>query len=327
MVSKTNNKSTLNNKTNQPQDVIRIGTRTSKLALAQVAEVHLMLAEHFKNIKVEIFPIKTSGDKIQDRSLVDIGGKGLFIKELEEALLQNKIDVAIHSAKDVPPILDSQTLIGAFTSRLDPRDCLISSRYNSIDKLPKNAKIGTSSPRRSAFLLRARPDLKIVNFRGNVDTRLKKVLEDQEVDATILAVSGLERLGKNQLLKNILPIEQMLPSGGQGSLALQIRKDDAITSNIISKINDFNTHICLRAERAFLRELGASCSTPVGVFGEIVNDQITIRVALIDYDGQSCYQAQENCKIDLDEAVLLATNLAKQVKKEAKQLVKKLLNY
>lgn len=306
--------------------IIKIGTRTSKLALAQVAEVHLMLDEHFPNLKVEIQTFKTSGDKIQDRSLADIGGKGLFIKELEEALLENKIDIAIHSAKDVPPIIDLQTEIGAFTFRLDPRDCLISKKYSSIAKLPKNAKVGTSSPRRSAFLLRERPDLRIVNFRGNVDTRLKKVFDDEEVDATILAVSGLERLGKNQLLKNILPIEQILPSGGQGSLALQIRNNDSTIKEIVSKINDPNTHICLTAERTFLRELGASCSTPVGVFCEIKNDQAIMKVVIIDYDGQSFYQAQDSCSIDLVKAVKIAEGLAKQVKKEAKDLLKKLIN-
>ena len=147
--------------------IIRIGTRTSKLALAQVAEVHLLIANYFSNIKVEIIPISTSGDKIKDCNLAEFGGKGLFIKELEEALLENKIDIAIHSAKDVPPVIDNQTEICAFTQRLDPRDCLISKKYHSIAKIPRNAIIGTSSPRRSALVLKQRSDLIILNLQWN----------------------------------------------------------------------------------------------------------------------------------------------------------------
>ena len=165
--------------------------------------MHLFLAEHLGNIQIEIVPITTSGDKIQDRNLADIGGKGLFIKELEEALIQNKIDIAIHSAKDVPPFLHEATELSAFTERLDARDCFISNKYNSIKELPKGAIVGTSSSRRKAVLLFLRPDLKIINFRGNVDTRLNKI-NGAEVDASILAVCGLERIGKEHVIKEII---------------------------------------------------------------------------------------------------------------------------
>ncbi len=306
--------------------IIRIGTRTSKLALTQVAEVHLLIADHYPNIKVEIIPISTSGDKIQDRNLAEFGGKGLFIKELEEALLENKIDIAVHSAKDVPPVIDNQTEICAFTQRLDPRDCLISKKYHSIAKLPRNAVIGTSSPRRSALILKQRSDLKIVNFRGNVDTRLRKIFEDEIVDATILAISGLERLGKNQLIKSPLSLEEMPPSGGQGALAIQVRKNDQKIIEIIDKVNHHDTKICIKSERAFLRELGASCTTPVSVYAEIKNKKLHLKTMIIDHDGKSFFETSGSCKADLEEAVKLGAKLALQTKKESSDLLARIVN-
>ncbi len=314
------------NSQNKNHNIVRIGTRTSKLALTQVAEVHLLIADHYPQIKVEIIPISTTGDKIQDRNLAEFGGKGLFIKELEEALIENKIDIAIHSAKDVPPVIDNLTEICAFTNRLDPRDCLISKKYNSIAQLPKNAKVGTSSPRRSALILRQRSDLKIVNFRGNVDTRLRKVFDDEIVDATILAISGLERLGKNQLIKSPLTLEEMPPSGGQGALAIQIRKKDQRIFEIISKINHQHTQICIKSERAFLRELEASCNTAVSAFASINNKKLYLKTIIIDQQGQDFYEASGSCKIDLNEAINLGIKLAQKTKKEASELVARIIN-
>jgi len=311
-------------KTNDENTLIKIGTRTSRLALAQVAEVHLLLSQYFPKIKVEIIPISTTGDKIIDRNLAEFGGKGLFIKELEEALLNNDIDLAIHSAKDVPPEISKDTEISAYTTRIDPRDCLISKNYQEIDELPKNAVIGTSSPRRTAMLLKQRSDLKIVNFRGNVDTRIKKTIDLQEVDATILAVAGLERLEKNQLIKKPIAIEQMIPSGGQGSLAIQIRKDDEKIKNITKKINDQNTDICITAERTFLRELHASCNTPIGVYGEIIDQRLKLRIMILDFDGKAYYQASGSCLPSLDQAIKIGRDLANQTKKEAQELWKKI---
>jgi hydroxymethylbilane synthase len=310
---------------NNDTNIIRIGTRTSNLALTQVAEVHLLIADHYPKIKIEIIPITTSGDKIKDRNLAEFGGKGLFIKELEEALLENKIDIAIHSAKDVPPIIDQATEICAFTQRLDPRDCLISKKFSSIDKLPKNAVIGTSSPRRAALILRQRRDLKIVNFRGNVDTRLRKVFDDEIVDATILAVSGLERLAKNQLIKSPLSLEEMPPSGGQGALAIQVRKNDQKIIEIISKINHCDTQICIKSERSFLRELGASCTTPVSVYAEIKNKKLYLKTMIIDYDGKSFYETSGSCKVNLEEAVKLGEKLALQTKKQSSDLLARIV--
>jgi hydroxymethylbilane synthase len=316
--------------------IIKIGTRASKLALVQVEEISCLLQPHLQNFQIQVVPITTSGDKIQDRNLCDIGGKGLFIKELEEALLQNKIDLAIHSAKDVPPLLHHNTKLAAFTARIDVRDCLISKKFNSISQLPQGSIIGTSSARRKASLLRLRPDLKIVNFRGNVDTRLKKIENDQ-VDATILAICGLERLSKKQLvgqdqlhcpkgyeLKNAIEINLMLPAGGQGALAIQARKDDFQILEILAQINDYPTQICVECERAFLQELGASCATPVGVYAFIENQKLNLKTIILDYDGSEIFETNSQGKIDLAEAKKLGVLAGQKTKKEAAKLLAKI---
>ena len=302
---------------------IRIGTRASKLALAQVAEVHLLLAPHLHNLEIEIVPITTSGDKIQDRNLSEIGGKGLFVKELEEALVQKRIDIAIHSAKDVPPVLDDRTHLAAFTERLDARDCLISKKYASLKKLPKGAIVGTSSPRRKAILLRLRPDLKIVNFRGNVDTRLGKI-ESEEVDAAILAVCGLERIGKDLKIREAIEEKVMLPSGGQGSLAIQIRKTDKKIFDLLQKINHPETQIEAECERAFLQQLGASCATPVAVRAISDAGKLTLKTIILDYDGSQVFETNSKSESDLEEAIKLGTEAAKKTKMEAGKLLAKI---
>lgn len=308
---------------NQTSLKIRIGTRASKLALAQVAEVHLLLAPFLKNLEIEIVPIATSGDKIQDRNLSEIGGKGLFIKELEEALVQNKIDIAIHSAKDVPPQLHEETHLSAFTERLDARDCFISKKYDSLKKLPKGATIGTSSPRRKAILLLIRPDLKIVNFRGNVDTRLGKI-ENEEVDGSILAVCGLERIGKDLAIKQTIEKDVMLPSGGQGSLAIQTRKADKKIFDLLQNINHEPTQIEVTCERAYLDELGASCATPVGVHATTDAGEITLKTLILDYDGSAIFETKSKGKADMDVAIKLAVEAAKKTKNEAAELLEKI---
>lgn len=302
---------------------IRIGTRTSKLALTQVAEVHLLLADFLENSQIEIVPITTSGDKIQDRNLAEIGGKGLFIKELEEALIQNKIDIAIHSAKDVPPFLHESTELVAFTPRLDARDCFISKEFNSLKDLSKGAVVGTSSARRKAILLRLRPDLKIVNFRGNVDTRLNKI-ENGEVDAAVLAVCGLERIGKEHLIKQIIEKDAMLPAGGQGALAIQIRKSDKKIAELLEKINDQKTQIEVKTERSFLRELGASCATPVAVHACELNNKLYLTTTIFDYDGSEVFETTSEGKFDLESGIKLGLDAAKKTKAEATELLKRI---
>lgn len=272
--------------------------------------------------QIEVVTFTTSGDKIQDRNLAEIGGKGLFIKELEEALLQNKIDIAVHSAKDVPPIVSEETIIAAFTTRLDVRDCFISKKFNSFKELPQGAVVGTSSARRKSMLLRLRPDLKIVNFRGNVDTRLNKIGKD-EVDASILAICGLQRLEK-KVAKEIIATEMMLPAGGQGSLAIQARKNDDGTLKIVSQINDQKTQICLESERSFLRELGASCATPVAVYAYHENDLLNLKTMILDYDGSEIFETFATAEFKLEDGIRLAKTAALKTKTDAKKLLHKI---
>ncbi len=316
----------------------RIGTRASKLALTQVAEVKTLLLQNttLQESQIEIIPITTSGDKIQDRNLSDIGGKGLFIKELEEALLAGKIDIAIHSAKDVPPIVHAATQIAAFTQRKDARDYFISNKFSSIEQLPMHATVGTSSARRKAILLRLRPDLKIINFRGNVDTRLGKLAEGQ-VDATILALCGLNRLEKKIIAENIIPLETMLPAAGQGCLAIQVRQimpskkaDSPTTASLASdeeilkitrQINDAATESCANTERSFLRELGASCKTPVAAYcNKTAQGLLNLRTIIFDFDGSEIFASN----FLGDDGKALAMLAANEVKAKAAKLLAKI---
>lgn len=304
--------------------ILRLGTRASRLALAQVAEVHILLADHFPKLKIEIIPIETSGDKILDKKLADIGGKGLFVKELEEALINNKIDIAVHSAKDVPPFISDKTIIGAILKRINPNDCFISKKFSHFDKLPKNASIGTSSPRRQAFLSKLRPDLKFVNLRGNVDTRLKKISED-ELDATVMAVAGLIRLGKENIINHSFSVQEIIPSVGQGALALQIRNTDDHIAKMCKKINDENTEIAVSCERTFLQELGASCHTPVGVFAEIVNNKINLKTAIVDFNGAEIFEFTISGKANIKTAIEIGKKAGKETKEKAFKLLEKIL--
>lgn len=306
------------------QSKIRIGTRTSKLALAQVQEVQNLLATHISPSQIEIVPITTSGDKIQDRSLAELGGKGLFVKELEEALLQNKIDVAVHSAKDVPPITHPETEIAAFSARLDARDYFISAKFSTINDLPEGAVVGTSSARRKAILLRLRPDLNVVNFRGNVDTRLVKI-SNHEVDASVVAVCGLKRLEKEISAEKIIERNIMLPSGGQGALALQTRSNDREIIFMLAQINDKKTAICVRAERSFLQNLGASCVTPVAVHAWIESDKLNLKTLILDRDGSEVFETSASCAIDLNEGVKLGELAAQKTKLDAAELLKRII--
>jgi len=270
---------------------IKIGTRSSKLALAQVAEVHLLLSELPYKLNIDIIPIKTSGDINNVGSLAEIGGKGLFVKELELALLNKTIDIAVHSSKDMPPVLACGTDIVATTQRLNPFDCLIS-RYpnlSSLSDLPQASKIGTCSPRRTAFLQMIRPDLQIICMRGNIDTRLNK-LKNKEVDALILAYAGLERIECQHLAQFIFTVEQMLPAGGQGCLSLQTRNDDQLINSIAKLINHQDSHLCLTAERQFLLQMQADCTTPIGCYATVNDSSLTLHTATFD-NGQ-CFKKQ-----------------------------------
>ena len=263
---------------------IRIGTRASKLALWQSEFVAAELQKKFPALKIELVKIQTTGDKILDSPLAKIGGKGLFTKEIENALAENKIDMAVHSLKDVPNELPQNFKIAAITKRAQPFDAFISNKFNSLAEMPKGAVVGTSSLRRAAQILNLYPNLKIENLRGNVDTRLKK-LDAGNFDAIILAAAGLERLGYNNRIKQILT--EIIPAAGQGTLAVEIRADDFQVAEIVKILNDEKTFQAVKIERDFLKVIGGSCQIPVGIFAEVDDEKITARAVVASIDGKN----------------------------------------
>lgn len=273
------------------QRILRIGTRNSPLALIQARQaIEAMQQMAVRAIRVRMIPIKTTGDKLLKHSLADKGGKGLFTRELESALLAEHIDVAVHSAKDLPAHLPTGLKLWAYLKREDPRDALISKDFDRTRDLPPGARVGTSSPRRQAQLLALRPDLKIVPFRGNVGTRLKKI-ERGEAEATLLACAGLKRLKKNSVIRERLSTSLILPAPGQGAIALEARINDYSTGQLLTDIDHRLTHLCVAAERALVAELGASCATPLGGLARINKNMMVIRAALFSTDGQLCVRA------------------------------------
>jgi hydroxymethylbilane synthase len=274
---------------------IRLGTRGSALALVQARQVkaQLVATHELANEQCEIVVITTTGDKITDQPLLEVGGKGLFTKELDDALIRGDIDISVHSMKDVPALLSEGLTIGAMLSREDPRDAFISVKYSSIDELPQAAVVGTSSPRRQAQALRRRPDLRTVEFRGNVETRLRK-LKEGAADATILACAGLNRLGLSQHITTRVSIDVMLPAVAQGAVGIEIRVDDAITAALVAPLNDSVTALCVVAERAFLARLEGSCRTPIAGYAQLRNDALHIRGELLAPDGSKWHVATRN---------------------------------
>lgn len=244
------------------KQILKIGTRGSPLALAMTHIVIAALQEKYPALLCEVVKIVTTGDKIQDRPLSEAGGKGLFTKEIEEALLAGMIDCAMHSMKDMPTQLPDGLEIACLLPREDPRDAFFSLKAKTLDDLPPGAVVGTSSLRRQAIVLARRPDLKVVTFRGNVDTRLKK-LNDGVVDATLLAVAGLKRLGQAHLIQNILPPDVMLPAVAQGAMGIEVRTDDTAVKELLAIIHCQQTELQVTAERAFLEVMDGSCKTPL----------------------------------------------------------------
>ena len=260
---------------------LKIGTRKSKLALWQAEFVAEKLREKNK--------VQTTGDKILDAPLAKIGGKGLFTKEIEMRLAEKKIDLAVHSLKDVPTELSADFKIAAITKRSEPFDAFVSEKFSSLETLPKNSVVGTSSLRRGAQILKLRPDLKIKNLRGNVETRLKK-LSAGEFDAIILAKAGLERLGYSSKIKQILT--EIIPAAGQGALAIEIRADDF---DAVKFLNDADTFAAVKIERDFLKTVEGSCQIPVGIFAEVEEEKISARAIISSVDGKNFV---EDKKID-----------------------------
>ena len=269
---------------------IRIGTRGSALALAQAKEVCERLASVYGGaIAFETCIIKTSGDKIQDRALAAAGGKGLFTKELEEALLEGSVDLAVHSMKDMPAVLPKGLEIACLLPREDVRDAFISLKAKTLADLPAGAIVGTASVRREAFVRHARPDLKTVLFRGNVETRLRKLAEG-EADATLLAAAGLNRLGLSKRITRLIPVEEMLPAPAQGAIGIEIRSADGAIRELLAAIHDAAAGIAIEAERAFLGELDGSCRTPIAALAEAADGRVSMKGMILTPDGARVYE-------------------------------------
>jgi len=262
---------------------LRIGSRGSKLALWQANHVAALLREKGHAVEIEI--IKTTGDKILEVSLAKVGTKGMFTKEIEEALADKRVDLAVHSLKDVPTELQPEFILAAIMKREDPRDAFISVKYSAIDELPKGAKVGTSSLRRQCQLKALLPDLEIFPLRGNVDTRLRK-LESGEYDAIILAAAGVKRLGLDKYVRSRVAPEIMCPAVGQGALAIETRAGDTETLRHIEFLNHAETRRAIECERALLGSLGGSCQVPIGAHVEINGGSINLRAMVGRPDGR-----------------------------------------
>jgi len=286
-----------------PTSTLRIGSRGSPLALVQAREVQTRLARAcgFAPAEIEIKIIRTTGDAIQDRPLAQAGGKGLFTKEIEEALLAGTIDIAVHSSKDMPTVLPPGLVLSAFLPREDPRDALVSRNGKTLRDLPARAVAGTASLRRQALLKRLRPDLNIVPLRGNVETRLRKV-EAGEVDATVLAVAGLKRLGLAAAATAIFDVEEFPPAVGQGAIAIQTRANDEKTRELVSAIGDADTATALAAERAFLAMLDGSCRTPIAGHAQVDAETIRFRGMIAKIDGSEAWDvSREGPRVDAEK--------------------------
>jgi len=271
--------------------VLRIGSRGSPLALVQAREVQARLAAAcgLPAEGIEIKIIRTTGDVVQDRPLSAVGGKGLFTKEIEEALLSGAIDLAVHSSKDMTTVLPERLALSAFLPREDPRDAFISRKAKTLRDLPAGAVIGTASLRRAAMVKRLRPDLAIAPLRGNVETRLRKIAEG-EADATLLAVAGLKRLGLFAAARAVLDVDEFLPAVGQGAIGIETRADDAKTRALLAKIDDADTATAVTAERAFLAVLDGSCRTPIGGHARVEGDVVRFRGLIVKPDGSEAFE-------------------------------------
>lgn len=278
-----------------PDSPVRIGTRGSPLALAQAHETRdrLTAAHALPEAAFKIVVIKTTGDRVTDRPLGEIGGKGLFTKEIEEALLAGEIDIAVHSMKDIPTVLPDGLTIACLLPREDVRDAFVSLAHASLATMPSGKVVGTSSLRRRAQLLHRRPDLKVVEFRGNVQTRLRKLAEGV-AEATFLACAGLHRLGQADAIRAAIPPSEMLPAVAQGAIGIEARSDDAAAAALLGPINDSATTIRISAERAFLAGLDGSCRTPIAGLAEIKGDKLRFRGEIIRPDGSELLAAERH---------------------------------
>ena len=295
-----------------PTTPLKIGTRGSPLALAQAHETRARLSQAFdlEESCFEIIVIKTTGDRVLDRPLKEIGGKGLFTREIEDDLLSGRIDIAVHSMKDMPTEQPTGLILDTYLPREDVRDAFVSLTKDSMDALEAGQKLGSSSLRRKAQLMLARPDLEVVEFRGNVQTRLKK-LEDGVADATFLAAAGLNRLGLSHIAKSFLDPDVMLPAVAQGAIGIERRSEDTRVAEILSAIHDTPTGQRLAAERAFLRGLDGSCETPIAGLAELNGSTLRLRGEVLRPDGSEAVNDDQSCPIE--DAEKLGTEMANKI--------------
>jgi len=299
---------------------LRIGTRGSPLALAQAYETRRRLIENFPELEedgaIEICVMKTQGDMILDKSLMELGGKGLFTKELDTALLGNEVDICVHSMKDVPTWLPEGTVLPCNLPREDTNDAFITANgeIKKIADLPDNSVIGTASLRRQAQILAQNPTLKCVNFRGNVQTRLRK-LDDGVVDATLLAIAGLKRMEMQDCATAVLDWDEMLPAVAQGAIGIQCRSDDERSLKYINALNHMDTHVCVNCERAFLEALDGNCKTPIAGQARIVDGQILFRGLIAMPDGSLKYETEKSGAIE--DAVKIGREAGEELKAQA----------
>jgi hydroxymethylbilane synthase len=304
---------------------IIIGTRGSALALWQAQWVQSHLEKIFPDKSVQLQIIKTKGDKILDVPLAKIGGKGLFVKEIETALLNKEIDLAVHSMKDMPSEIPVGLCLGAITKREDPRDVFISRNGLNLDHLSTTRRIGTSSLRRSSQLLHVYPDLQIIPLRGNLNTRLKK-LDSENLDAIILAAAGVIRLGLKERITSYFDTSLILPAVGQGALGIEIRKDDSLMQDAMHHLNDFDTNVSVSAERAFLHQLEGGCQVPIAAYATVNTQTLHLTGMVAGLSGQPLLR--DNISGHTDDAVSLGQTLAQKLLEQgAKEILAQIVDY
>ena len=290
------------------KETVKIGTRKSRLAMAQAQQVREVLSAAHPGWNIELVPITTTGDLFADVPVSAVEGKGIFLKELEDALLSREIDCAVHSMKDVPTELLPELTIAVMLKREDPRDGLVASC--SLADLPAGSRIGTGSSRRISQLLSFRPDFQCTPVRGNVDTRVRK-WRDGQYDALVLAVAGLKRIGLAHLVSQILPFDIMLPAAGQGAIGIEVRSEDHRLLENISCLDDRETHVAVSAERAFLAAVGGGCRLPIGVYGAVEGSELHLSGRIVSEKNGAMVEGKASGSIE--ESVIIANRLAKQL--------------
>jgi hydroxymethylbilane synthase len=293
--------------------VLRLGTRGSALALWQARRVQDRLEQAHPGLQCELVVVSTQGDRDKTTPLATLGGQGIFTKELHAALLRDEIDAGVHSLKDLPSTLSDGALLAATLERDDPRDAFISARYGTIEELPTDARVGTSSRRRMAQLLELRPDLTVIELRGNVDTRMRKVLEGspENYDGAVLAVAGLSRMGWSERIAAYLSVDDFTPAPGQAALGVDCRSDDASTLSLLTAIDDSVTTLTTGVERSFLRAVGAGCRSPVAAYAEQAGDDVMLRAMLASEDLQRV--ARETLRMRAQDANDAAADVARRL--------------